>query len=146
MAASSILCRQFHVLHTEDSTFRRVGNTFNFPSVGCHDLLDDRQAKSRPLWLGRNVRLEDLLATVRGYARPVVANLEECLGRVFFSGHDLDGAADVHRLNGVEQEVEQGLAKQLFVRFDGKLLPLDFEMNLFLLDIIAKGTDHFVDR
>ena len=130
----------------EDGAPRFVGEAFDLPAVREHDLLDDRQAQTGALLLGREVGLEDLGAAVRGNARAVVADLEHGFGGIALFGDDLDFAAAIHGLDGVEQQIEERLPEQLLVGLDAELLALDLQADLLLLQVVVQGADDFVDH
>ena len=82
-----------------------------------HDLLHHCEAESSSLLMGGEVRLENLQALSRGYAGSVVSHVQKCFRSAGFAGNDMDFAAGVHRLNGIEQEVKERLPEQLLIGF-----------------------------
>ena len=109
------------MLDAEDGALGSVGEAFDFPAVGEDNLLHDGEAEAGSGWLSGEVGFENLDALRRGNAGAIVANLEEGFGGAETVGDDLDLAVWLDGLDGVEQEVEEGLAEQLFVGFDGEL-------------------------
>ncbi len=131
---------------SEEGTFGRVGEAFDLPAVGEDDLLHDGEAKAGPVRLGGEVGFEDLGALFRGDTGAVVAHFQERLGGAGTAGDDLDLAAGADGLNGIEQEIEQGLPEELLVGLDGDLGVFGVELNLFILDVDLQGTDDFGDH
>ena len=68
----------------KDSAFRRIGQAFNFPAVGQHDLLDDSQSKAGACLLSGEVGFEDLGAAFRRDPGAVVADLQRRFGSAAF--------------------------------------------------------------
>src|SRR5262245_41172947 len=108
------------VTEAEDGPAWLVRNVFDLPAVGEHDLLDDGEAEPGAFLVSREIRLKNLQALLRGHARAVVANLQNRFLRVALPCRHLDIATAIHRLNRVEQQIEQRLAQELFVRFDDR--------------------------
>src|SRR5258706_913206 len=59
-----VLRREFQVSDAEDGAFGGVGEGFDFPAVGQHNLLDDCQAQSCAGLLGGEVGFENLGALI----------------------------------------------------------------------------------
>src|SRR6266536_4062601 len=133
----------FQVTDAKDRPFGFVRQAFNFPAVGQHDLLHHGQTEAGPLFLGGEIRFEDVGAMFRGNARAVVADFDEGFGGAGFAGEDLDFALRLDHLGGVEQQVEQRLAEQLFVGFDGQSVLGHVEADVLFLDVILQGSHHF---
>jgi len=91
------------------------------------------------------VRLENLQALSRGHARSVVAHIQKRFLSTGFFGDDMDFAASVHRLNGIEQEVEERLPKQLLVRFHRQILFSERKPDSFVFEIAFERTHDFAD-
>ncbi len=53
-------------------------------------------------------------------------------------------AASPHGLNGVEQQIEQHLPQQLFIRLDGNRLALVSTLDFLFLKVVVQGAHHFV--
>ena len=110
-----------------------------------HDLLHDSQAQPRSLLLGRDVWLKNLLATIRRNSRTVITNFQDRLCRRLPPRHNPNLPTRVDCLNGVQQQIEQRLTKQLFIRFDVEWLAFDLDLDLLFFDVIVQGMHDFVD-
>ena len=104
--------------NAEERAGRLVGQAFDFPAVGQDDLLHDRQPQAGAFGVGGEVGLENLGAVFGGHAGTVVGDFDEGLLIVAPAGADADDALGRDGLDGVEDEVEERLAQQLFVRLD----------------------------
>src|SRR5208282_2376133 len=101
----------FQVSNAENGAFGFIGQTFDLPTVGKDDLLDDGQTQAGAFFIGGEIRLENFLAALGWHARTVVADFERRLGGVDVPCQNLNLSPHVHRLDGVDQKVEQDLAK-----------------------------------
>ena len=99
----------------KDGAVGFVGKAFDFPAVGEDDLLYYRQSQARAIFLSREIGFKNLGAALGRNARAVVAQLENSFGGAALLGDDLDFAALVNGLDGIEQQVEKGLAEELLV-------------------------------
>ena len=105
----------FQVSDAEKSAFRLVPQTFDFPTMRKHDLLDHGQAQTRPLLIGGEIRLEYFLTAVGRHAGAVVPNFERRFRGAELPGRNVNLSVRLHRLNGVDDQVEQNLPQQLVI-------------------------------
>ena len=109
--------------NAKKSAGRFVGQAVDVPAVGLDDLLDDGKAQAGAFGMGGEVGLENLGAIGLGHAGAVVGDFDEGLLIVALAGADADFALGRDGLDGVEDEVEKGLAEELFVGLDDAAAP-----------------------
>src|SRR5713101_1929065 len=142
-AILSIPGRDLQMSDPEDRALRFVRQALDLPPVRQHDLLDDRQTQPRPLLVRGDVGLEDFVALADGNAGAVVENVERRLGAVALARGDLDFTVPIDRLDGVEEQIKEGLTEQLFIGLDAQFIAQHLEANAFLLDVAAQRPHHF---
>src|ERR1035438_4220549 len=136
---------QLKVSDAEDGALGFVGEAFDLPAVGENNLLNNCQPQTGALFLSRKIRLEDLAAAVWGDAWAVVADLEHSFRGIALLGNHLNLAVAIYCLDGVQDEVKEGLPEQLFIGLDAQHIALDLERNLLLVQIVVQGADHLRD-
>src|SRR5437867_6150740 len=137
--------RQPQVGDAEQGAFGLVGQAFDLPAVRQHDLLHDSETEAGAFLVGCEIGLEDFSAVLRRDARAIVANFKERLLGVPFARDDPDLAARFDCLDGIDQQIEQGLAEQLFIRLNHQLFVHDLQLNVLLVDIVIQCTHDFAD-
>ena len=86
--------------------------------AGLHldDFLNQGETETGPVALRRKERLKDALPRCRWNPGAVVGNVERSFRSVLPPGGQLDFAVWLDRLSGVEDQIEERLTEELFVR------------------------------
>src|SRR5262245_54265170 len=71
-------------------------------------------------------------------ARTVVTNFQGGFRGTLPVDDDVNFPVRLDRLNGVEQQVEQRLPEQLFVRFDSQAVVNDLELDVLVLHVVVQ--------
>src|ERR1039458_8624226 len=100
------LCGEFQVGNAKHGALRVIAEAFDLPAVGEDNLLDHRQSQTGALLLRSEVGLEDLGPAVGGNARAIVPHFERGFGGIAPLGNNLDFAAAIDSLDGVQRSEE----------------------------------------
>src|SRR2546430_8422994 len=142
---SSACGREPEVGDSENRAPRLVRPAFDLPSVRQDDLLNHRQPQSGSLLVRGEIGFENLQPLFLRHARTIIANLKDDPLGILFPRCNLDIAAPFHRLNGVDQEIEQRLPEQWFIRFDHRQRFRHLQPNALFLQIVAQGSNHLAN-
>src|ERR1039458_7457332 len=138
------LHRNFQVSDAEDGAYWLVGQAFDFPAVREDNLLDHRQTEAGAFLMGGEVGVKNFLAAFGRDTVAIVPDFNGRFGSASLPRQNLDPAVLTHRLDGIEHQVEQRLAEQLFVRLDGHWLTLGFDADFLFLDVVSQRMHDFV--
>src|SRR2546430_10970671 len=142
---SSAYGREPQVGDAENRAPRLVRSAFNLPTVRQDDLLNHRQPQPGAFLVRGEIRFKDFGPMLRRNTRAVVTNLQEDPLRILFPRRHFDVPAPLHCLNSVDQEIEQRLPEQLFIRFDHRQRFRHLQPNALFLQIVAQGSNHLAN-
>jgi hypothetical protein len=133
------------VADAEDRALGLVGKAGDIPAVRENYLLDDCKAEAGARFLRRKIGFENFGAIIGWDARTIIADFEHGFGSAALLGKDLDVACAVDGLDRIQQQIEQGLAEELFVGLNAELLTLNLEVDLLFFQIVVQRADNLID-
>src|ERR1035437_8980688 len=133
----------FQVRDAEDRAFGFVGQARDFPAMREDDLRDDGEAEAGAFLVRGEIGFENFLPVFGRHAVAVVADFQQCFGGTGAAHSNFYLSAFAHGLDGVEEQIEQHLAQELFVGFDGERVAAGFHAKFLFLDVKVQGADDF---
>ena len=116
----ALVRREFQMRQAENGAARLVGETFDLPSRAPEQSVAPRPGPGPCPFRGGEVGFENLRATLGGHAGAVVTTSNRPPRRQFRADAIWISPLAGDGLDGIQHQIEQRLAQQLFVGFDAR--------------------------